>query len=114
MISYFYAQSNFEKTGDWIWGERSHGTLGLLESYLENRDGKQNVNQIKEYIYYIKQLNDSGPFIQALCQKDEIKGHVQCFCRLQLRFRNCHNNAYRGLWNLKQDIQNNKIDLEML
>lgn len=97
LIPYFYAQSNFEKTGEWIWGERSHGSLGLLESYLENRSDGQNLDQTKEYVHYLKQLNDSEPFFQALRQKGEIKGHMHCFCGSQLKFRNCHWDAYRGL-----------------
>lgn len=112
LIPYFYAQSNFEKTGEWIWGERSHGTLGLLESYLESRKGGHNIDQIKEYVYYLRQLNDSEPFFQALRQKEKVKGHMSCFCGSQLKFRNCHKDAYQGLWNLKEDIQRNKIDID--
>jgi len=109
LIPYFYAQSFFEKTGKWIWGERSHGTLGLLESYFDNRGDGKNIGLTKGYIEDLKQLQDSELFYQTLFKRKKIKGHVPCYCGSKLKFRNCHKNAFYGLWNLKEDIKSNKI-----
>lgn len=110
LIPYFYAQSYYEKEKTWIWGERSHGVLGLLESYLENRQNGENYSLTEEYLDDLKQLVGSEPFLAAL-KKNKIVGHWLCFCNSKLQFRNCHTEAFRGLWNLKEDIKKNSIDL---
>lgn len=111
LTPHFYAQNRFEKTGEWIWGDRSHGTLGLLESYFEFRD-EDNLDLIKEYIKDLRTINDSAPFAKLLSGKDQIKGHVRCYCGSNKEFRDCHKNAFHGFWNLKEDIRNSGIKLK--
>lgn len=110
LIPHFYAQSRFEQTGKWVWGDRSHGTLGLLESYLEFRD-KDNLILIKEYIKDLRTINDSDPFVKLFFRKDQIRGHIRCFCGSNKEFRNCHKSAFHGFWNLKEDFRNSGIKL---
>lgn len=110
LVPYFYEQSYYEKHEQWPWGEYSHGELGLLEDYLENRGEGNNIELITEFIENFKKINFSNSYLQ-LVKKDKIKGHVICFCGSGKRIRDCHNSSFRGLWYLKEDIKNNKIKI---
>ncbi len=109
LIPFFYAQSYYEKYGQWIWGERSHGPLGLLESYADNRVNGDNKRLIQEYLDDLKRLPESKPFIDALLEKDKVKGHRDCFCGSKIKLRRCHSVAFQGLWHFKEDIRKHKI-----
>jgi hypothetical protein len=43
--------------------------------------------------------------------KQKIKGHWLCFCGSQKKFRNCHDQAFRGMWNFKEDLKRAKLKL---
>lgn len=111
VIPHFYAQSHFEKTGKWIWGDRSHGSLGIFESYFEFRENGDDVVLIKSYLEDLKKTEDSKDYLEVLSKKGKIKGHWLCFCKSNTRFRNCHPEAFKGMWNLKEDTKRNKIPL---
>lgn len=110
LIPYFYGQSYYEKNKEWPWGEYSHGELGLLEDYLENRGDGNNNELIVEFIENFKRIAFSDTCF-ALARKGKIKGHSLCFCNSNKRIRDCHNFSFRGLWHLKEDIKNNKIKI---
>lgn len=107
LVPFFYSQSFYEKKEIWPWGERSHGSLGLCESYLDYREDGNNIKLINDCLRGIKQQQDSAVFFEALVKKDKIKGHWLCFCKSQKRFRDCHGSAFKGLWNLKEDMKRN-------
>jgi len=110
LIPYFYGQSYYEKNKEWPWGEYSHGELGLLEDYLENRGEGNNLELIKEFIENFKKIAFSDSYF-ALVKKGKIKGHTVCFCGSNKKIRNCHNLSFKGLWHLKEDIKKNKMKL---
>jgi len=110
LIPYFYGQSYYQKNKEWPWGEYSHGELGLLEDYLENRGDGNNRELILEFIENFKKITFSDSYF-ALVKKGKIKGHTLCFCGSNEKIRNCHNFSFRGLWHLKEDIKNNKIKI---
>ena len=110
LIPHFYAQSQFEKTGRWIWGERSHGSLGHFESYLDFGN-KNNPDLVKKYLEDLKKIPDSERFLRLLSRKDKIKGHVNCYCGSNKEFRKCHPEAFKGLWSLREDAWNMGIKL---
>lgn len=73
--SFFVGQSIFELTGEWPFGQRSHGDEGYAEYVTEVTGVKD-----KDAIYR---------FILAM-QKDEIKGYWDCPCGSGKKLRNCH------------------------
>lgn len=109
LIPFFYGQSYFEKTGTWIWGERSHGCLGIFESYFEFRDPTYRTEFLKKYITDLQASSDLVLYAKALSGKRRIKGHWLCFCGSQKKFRKCHNLAFKGMWNLKEDLKRSKL-----
>lgn len=111
LIPFFYEQSYFEKTGEWIWGERSHGCLGIFESYFDYRRISNTFDVLKKYILDLKANLDIFLYSKALMGKQKIKGHWLCFCGSRKKFRNCHNLAFRGMWNFKEDLSRAKIKL---
>lgn len=114
LIPYFYGQSHFEKTGNWIFGERSHGCLGIFESYFDFRTLYDPIGTIKKYINDLKINSDIKFYKRALVSKQKIKGHWPCFCGSQKRFRNCHNLAFKGLWSFKEDLRFHKLSMNLL
>jgi hypothetical protein len=47
--SFFISQAIFERTGEWEFGQRSHGAIGILESY-EELIGSQDVTTVLRYL----------------------------------------------------------------
>jgi hypothetical protein len=72
---FFLGQSYFEITGQWLFGQRSHGIVGLLEYYAEILETKK-FKVIYNFISYLS--------------KPQIKGHWPCYCQSGKRLRNCH------------------------
>jgi hypothetical protein len=74
VYQYFLSQSYFELTGKWLFGERGHGIVGILE-------------------YYSEELGTNDPkfilgFLDYLSLK-VVKGHWDCFCGSGKRLRHC-------------------------
>ncbi len=73
---YFLSQSWYEATGEWPFGDRSHGSLGVLEGFCELLgiavDRQQAIAHLK------------------LLARENVKGHVACPCGSGKRLRNCH------------------------
>ncbi len=109
VIPYLFAQSHYAKGQVWIWGERSHGSLGVFESYFEFRGSGNDFELIKEYITSLEIAGDQASYVQALVRKRKVKGHWLCFCGSQKKFRKCHNLAFRGMWSLKEDLKRSKL-----
>lgn len=73
---YFLSQCWYEATSEWPFGDRSHGSLGVLEGFCDllgiTVDRQQAVSHLK------------------LLARENIKGHVACPCGSGKRLRNCH------------------------
>ena len=88
---YFVGQTCFEAKGEWPFGERSHGVLGILESYADILClNTNNIEIIAEHL--------------TVLSRDELKGHCFCPCGSGKRLRNCHLDRIKEL---KERIQPN-------
>ena len=74
--SFFVSQSEFERTGDWPLGSRSHGRKGVVESFSDLLGVEKNDELVKDYL--------------AILSLRQIKGHHYCPCGSEKRLRNCH------------------------
>lgn len=92
VIPYFFGLHEYEKTGKWIWGQYSHGDLGILEYYLEHR-------------------NDKNPTLLSDClisltfspTKKQFNGREKCLCGSRLKFKKCHRKALQGYKAIRED-----------
>lgn len=75
VVSYFYSVSFFKKYGCFPFGERSHGTQGIIEYYRE-KFKVENVNQIIDLLMVI--------------YKGNYRGHLPCACGSGIATRKCH------------------------
>lgn len=110
LVPFLYAQSFFEEHGVWPWGTRSHGFLGVLESYLYMSESKKEVDPLKAtetFNSLMKASSDNGMkwIRKALAADDPPRGHAPCPCGSAKPFRTCHSDAFRGLWQLWQDVR---------
>jgi len=73
---FFLSQWFYEKKGIWRFGQRSHGTAGLVEAYADilGVPAKQ-----ETILYYLRLLALDWP-----------KGHWLCPCGSELILRHCH------------------------
>ncbi|MBK9416681.1 MAG: hypothetical protein IPN62_05165 [Flavobacteriales bacterium] len=107
VVPYFYALSHFEKYGRWPWGERSHGMLGLLESYAERRiqstreDVVQDLRQLRICINW-KEL---GKYLTKF--KERRLG----LCGKERLVAECHPLAWQGLLKLQRDARAFKLNV---
>lgn len=83
MHDYFVSQTHFEINGLWPYGERSHGVLGVLESYADLLGVSPDEKVIADYLH--------------LLSRQKIKGHALCPCGSGKRLRDCHSDDLRRL-----------------
>lgn len=83
MHDYFVSQTHFEVNGSWPYGERSHGVLGVLESYADLLGVSPDAKVIADYLH--------------LLSRQKIKGHALCPCGSGKRLRDCHSDDLRRL-----------------
>ena len=62
----FLSQSHFEATGEWPFGERSHGKQGILESYAD--------------LLQLPCIEDLVAAYLNVLSRNHLKGHVTCLC----------------------------------
>lgn len=72
---YFLAQLEFERSGKWPFGQRSHREAGRLEFYQELL-GVPDSRVIRKYL--------------ACIAVKDLKGHLSCPCGSGKRVRDCH------------------------
>jgi len=75
VISYFYSASYFKRYGDYPYGDRSHGVLGVLEYYFER--------------FKIDNINALFGLLESITQK-KYRGHINCPCGSGIIGRKCH------------------------
>lgn len=78
VMPYFFGYSYFEKYGVMPFGERSHGTKGIMEFYKDffNVDSEEKAKNFLKFIYSFKSY--------------KYKGHYMCPCGSGKRVRDCH------------------------
>ena len=98
VVPFFYELSYYDKTGYWPWNEYSHGDLGILEFYRENKE-KNDLSLAKKCYECLKEKNEQNK--KYIINKNVIKGHSPCICGSKEKFRKCHKVALEGIWALR-------------
>jgi hypothetical protein len=103
VIPFLYGQVFYDHEGRWPWGDLSHGSIGLLESYYNLEDP----TKAKECLDKLRQDRSNWEQIKlALYKKNPIKGHTLCFCLKGKNLRSCcHSDAWKGAELLRKDIK---------
>jgi len=105
VIPFFYAQSYFENTGKWPWGEYGHGVIGILESFLEYSATQENVEVMMVALKkFCKRNNLNFNFYKEQLRQKKIKGRNQCPCNSGKKWGKCHNKSLEGLRLLREHI----------
>ena len=111
VIPFFYAQSYFEKNNTWPWGQYSHGIWGFIEWYLKQDNPTR--KSTEDFLEQLQKYNNEWQLLKnLLTPKREVKGHQQCICGKDEKFRNCHKDILHGIWKLKQDIAKFSINMQ--
>ena len=99
VLSFFVAQSIYERTSTWPFGERSHGAKGIFEAYRE-MVGAARTNAV--LMDFIKMLG-----------KRPIKGHWSCPCGSGSPLRSCHHDQVLSL-SEQIDVSEARLALKQL
>lgn len=75
IIGYFYSVSYYNKYGCFPFGERAHGTKGIIAYYYE----KFKVTTTQQIIY-----------ILGAVYNENYRGHLDCPCGSHIKGRRCH------------------------
>jgi hypothetical protein len=98
LIPYFYYQSFFEKSGKEPWKGYSHGDLGILESYLCQKNSSPGLLRL-----FLDNLSDG--LQRCLINNIQLKGYQLCICQSKRKFRKCHRDAFLGYNKLRVDFK---------
>jgi hypothetical protein len=108
LIPYFYYQSYLEKFGKEPWKGSSHGDLGVLESYDNQKFTEQPLRLVMTF--YMESLSSS--IRKLIVQNRHINRNLLCACGSTKKYKECHTSAYNGLqkihadyWIMKSDNQ---------
>lgn len=108
IIPFLYGQLFYDQEKHWPWEDLSHGSIGLLESYLKIN----NPTKAKECLEKLPRDSKNWKKIKILlAQKTAIKGHTLCFCQSIAKIRDCHIIAWKGAEKLRQDIKNQSLTI---
>jgi hypothetical protein len=100
---FFYAQRYFEDHDIWPWDAYSHWELGWLEWYFDQKEHTHESTRL-----FLEKLRGSQAWNRIsgeLSKKDGVKGHHPCLCGSKKKYRYCHKNVLRGLWELRNNIK---------
>jgi hypothetical protein len=92
-VPYLYGLVQYERHGRWLWGEYSHGALGLLEFCGESGD-ESSMDDIRDIIATIRREANWKDYHKQLRRPS---GDRQCLCGSRKPFSRCHGRAWRGL-----------------
>jgi len=106
VIQFFYDQSYFERFGRWPRGQYSHGIFGLFENFHDHISTLSD-NLVLDCLQHMARQSNWSQFIDYIVLKERVQGHVDCPCGSKKIFRDCHQGAFRGLWNLQKYIKDN-------
>jgi hypothetical protein len=107
VIPFLYGQLFYIQNGSWPWHDYSHGSMGLLESYVKvsnPQKGEECLQLLKRDKYWEKN-------IKPLLFSKEIKGHRPCICNTGNQIRRCHPEAWKGLILLKKNLNDQGVEL---
>lgn len=91
VIPYFFAQTYFNETEEWPWGDYNHGVIGLIESYAAHHGFQQKESLVKIF--------------EIIKAKSQIKGHWPCVCNSGKKIRQCHTSFFQGLFIIKAALR---------
>ena len=72
---YFFTYEYYKRYGEFPYGERSHGVMGIIETYQD--------------ILNAKDVVEAFHILQYIHSKD-YRGHMKCPCQSGKRIRDCH------------------------
>jgi hypothetical protein len=101
LIPYLYYQSYLEKYGKEPWKSRSHGDLGILESYVDQFPSKTPPKDI--VAQYVESLTFN--LKNTILSNKSYKVDSLCLCRSNKFFRNCHKEAFEGYKKIFSDYR---------
>ncbi len=93
LVPYLFAQSHYAKTQEWLWGELSHGSLGLLEWLGRRTDCDE--RDVRATYEHLMRLGDSDKIRQLLSTR--CRGHHPCPCGSNRKTRKCHPEVLRAI-----------------
>jgi hypothetical protein len=93
LIPYLFAQSHYAKTQQWLWGELSHGYLGLLE-WL-GRQKEYDDRDIGATYKWLMGYGDKAKVEELL--KTRCRGHHPCPCGSNKKTRDCHPDVQQAI-----------------
>lgn len=93
LIPYLFAQSHYDKTQVWLWGELSHGWLGLLE-WLGRQDQPDDRDIGATYKFLVGQLGKEK-VDKLLSQR--WRNHYKCLCGSNKKTYECHPDVQRAI-----------------
>lgn len=111
VIPFFYTQTYFHKYGSWPWGEYGHGILGIFEWYNEKKSVDR--SDTEEMLHTFKLAPEWNLISAKFKGRDQIKGHMICFCGKNMKIRKCHPQALAGMWKFKNDLVRFKLKNEI-
>ncbi len=100
---FFYAQRFFEDHNAWPWDAYSHGVLGWLEWYFDQENHSS--ESTESFLEKLRKSKGWQSISRELSKKSGVKGHHPCICGSKRKFRNCHKNVLRGLWELQNNLK---------
>lgn len=110
VVPFLYGQSFYSKYNHWPWQEYAHGATGLLESFTDESTIIDQ-DKIDGFLTVIARDQRAWPNIREALQRDQIKGHLPCFCPKHDQIRRCHPKALNGIRRLQQQVKQHSIRL---
>jgi hypothetical protein len=106
LIPYLYLQSYFAEHKIWLWGERGHGIIGILENYTDLTHEEKADKSFLLYLVKSISISPYSPYLFRLIKrKNRIDGNkFYCPCDINKKFSKCHSKALAGLHELKRHL----------
>lgn len=101
VVPYLYGLAHYENSKMWLWGEYSHGGLGLLEFYADNQT-PQTAEDISEILPSIRKELNWKEYHKQLRSPSAKRA---CLCGSGKPFGRCHPQAWKGLGLLVKEIE---------
>lgn len=110
VLPFLYGQSFYSAYHRWPWREYAHGATGLLESFTDE-DTIVDQAMIQDFLAILAIDQRAWPNIKDALRRDQIKGHLPCFCPRHDQIRRCHPKALEGIRRLQQHVNEHSIRL---
>lgn len=100
VIPYFITHSYFQRFGVYPYGDRSHGTIGIIEYYKD--------------IFDTDDLLKIYSLLDFACGDKFYRGHLKCPCGSGVRIRKCHGKILRKLREpeVLESLKNDKFHID--